>query len=257
MQPTFLPWQGYFELIYQADRFVFADDAQFSHQSYHQRNRMFVNVKQGRVAWLSVPIQRESFRLPLNQARIAETDPWRQKMWRQIEDNYAKTPYFQQTAPAVKEWLFMPVESLAAQNIAFIRLACDMMGIQREFRLTSARPSGLSRSGRAVDILRWCEADVYLSPRGSFEYMKSDGVFPVAGITTLFQDFQPTSHSQAGFSGGFVPYLSVLDALFNVGPESAQKLIRSGTAKWRTWDDMLALGSHDPAHAEEPREGAP
>jgi hypothetical protein len=218
---------------------------------------MFVNVKQGQVAWLSVPVQKESFRMPLNQARIAETEPWRQKMWRQIEDNYARTPYFQQIAPVVKEWLLTPAESLAAQNIAFIRMACDLMGIRREFRLTSARPSGLSRSPRALDVLRWCEADVYLSPRGSFGYMKSDGLFPVVGITALFQDFQPKPYTQAGFSGEFVPYLSVLDALLNVGPESTLQLIRSGTSKWQTWAEMLALGGHNPAYTEEPREGAP
>jgi len=250
MQPTFLPWQGYFELIYQADRFVFADDAQFSHQSFHQRNRMFVNVKQGKVAWLSVPIQRESFRMPLNQARIAEAEPWRQKMWRQIEDNYARTPFFRPVAPAVKEWLLTPAESLAAQNIAFIRLACDLMGICREFRLTSTRSSGLSRSARAVDILRWCEADVYLSPRGSFGYMKSDGSFPVDGITALFQDFQPRPYTQTGFSGEFVPHLSVLDALFNEGPEVTLQLIRNGTPKWLAWDEMMTLSDTAPSHDE-------
>jgi hypothetical protein len=250
MQPTFLPWQGFFELICQAERFVFADDAQFSHQSFHQRNRMFVNVKQGKVAWLTVPVQKESFRLPLNQARIAETEPWRQKMWRQIEDNYAKTPFFRQVAPAVTEWLLTPAESLAAQNIAFIRLACDLMGIRREFRLTSARTSGLFRSERAVDILRWCEADVYLSPRGSFGYMKSDGLFPVTGITALFQDFQPKPYAQVGFSGEFVPYLSILDALFNVGPEATLQLVRGGTATWRTWDEMMTLKETAPGHDE-------
>jgi hypothetical protein len=250
MQPTFLPWQGYFELIYQADRFVFADDAQFSHQSFHQRNRMFINVRQGKVAWLSVPVQKESFRMPLNQARVSETEPWRQKMWRQVEDNYTKTPFFRQVGPTVKKWLLTPAESLAAQNIAFIRLACDLMDIRCEFRLTSARSSGLSRSDRAVDILRWCEADVYLSPRGSFEYMKADGLLPVDGITALFQDFQPKPYPQAGFSGEFVPYLSVLDALFNVGPEATLQLIRDGTPKWLTWDEMITSSDTAPRHDE-------
>jgi hypothetical protein len=250
MQPTFLPWQGYFELIYQADRFVFADDAQFSHQSYHQRNRMFVNVRQGKVAWLSIPVQRDSFRMPLNHTRIAETEPWRLKMWRQIADNYAKTPFFPQVAPTVKEWLLAPAESLADQNIAFIRLACDLMGIRREFRLASDRTSGLSRSERAVDILRWCEADVYLSPRGSFGYMKSDGLFPVHGITAFFQDFQPKPYTQTGFSGEFVPYLSVLDALFNVGPETTLQLIKNGTPKWLAWDEMVASSDTAPSHDE-------
>jgi hypothetical protein len=254
MQPTFLPWQGYFELIYQSDRFVFADDAQFSHQSYHQRNRLFINVREGKVAWLSVPVQKESFKMPLSQCRISEAEPWRQKMWRQIEDNYTRAPFFRTVAPRAKEWLLTPTESLAAQNIAFIRLACDLMGMRREFRLTSDGPSGAGRSSRALDILRWCEADEYLSPRGSFEYMKSDGLFPVDGHPVLFQDFQPKPYPQAGHTGEFVPYLSVLDALFNVGPESTLQLIRSGTPKWRTWDEMLALDSRSPENSEEPSE---
>jgi hypothetical protein len=211
---------------------------------------MFVNVKQGQVAWLSVPVQKESSRMPLNQARIAETEPWRQKMWRQIEDNYARTSCFRQIAPVVKEWLLTPAESLAAQNIAFIRLACELMGIRREFRLTSEHSSTLSRSERAVEMLRWCEADQYLSPRGSFGYMKSDGVFPVDGITAFFQDFLPKQYTQAGFSGEFVPYLSILDALFNVGPEATSQLIRNGTPKWRTWDEMLTLSEAAPRHDE-------
>ena len=58
MQPTFLPWQGYFELIYQADCFIFLDDFQFSVQSYHQRNRLFVNRDQ--VGWYTVPVKKSN-----------------------------------------------------------------------------------------------------------------------------------------------------------------------------------------------------
>ena len=44
MQPSFMPWQGFFELIFISDIFIFLDDFQFSVQSYHQRNRLFVNT---------------------------------------------------------------------------------------------------------------------------------------------------------------------------------------------------------------------
>ena len=56
MQPTFLPWLGYFQLIYKSDIFIFLDDFQFSVQSYHQRNKLFVN--QDQVDWYTVPIKK-------------------------------------------------------------------------------------------------------------------------------------------------------------------------------------------------------
>ena len=241
MQPTFLPWQGFFELIYQSDRFVFCDDYQFSHYSYHQRNRLFLTGD--RVHWYTVPLEaKESIERPLNQVRIADRLPWRRKMWKQILHNYCTAPFFSVVAPRVEEWLLAPAESLAAQNIAFIRLACELMAVHREFRLSSSHPSGLSRSHRIVDLLRWCGASRFLSAQGSFGYMKANGVLPVDGIEMRFQDYRPKPYPQVGSKGQFVPCLSVLDALFNIGPEATRGLIAAGTERWLAWDDMLASG---------------
>ena len=133
MQPTFLPWQGFFELIYRSERFVLGDNSQFSNESFHQRNRLFVQA--GKVAWFTVPmVEKEAVFKPLHQAKIFEGRPSREKMWRQIHQSYGRTPHFPQLAPAVEKWLVTQAESLAAQNIAFIRLACGLLGIQRELR---------------------------------------------------------------------------------------------------------------------------
>ena len=125
----------------------------------------------------------------------------------------------------------------------FIRLASDLMGLNREFRLSSQRNTGLPRSERVVDLLRWCEASVYLCARGSFNYMHSDGVFPAAGIEVLFQNFQPPAYPQTAAREKFVPYLSVLDMLFNIGPAAARELIESHSTKWLTWDEMVAASA--------------
>ena len=242
MQPTFLPWQGFFELIYRSDRFVFCDDYQFSHYSYHHRNRLFLTAD--RVHWYTIPVEaKESIERPLNQVRIADRLPWRRKMWQQIRHNYCAAPFFRELSPRLEQWLLAPAESLAAQNISFIRMACDMMGIQREFRLSSSRPSDVSRSQRIVDLLRWCDAAHFLSAQGSFGYMKADGVLPVEGIEIRFQDYQPKPYPQVGSRKEFVPYLSVLDALLNVGPDATLALIAAGTERWLTWDDMAASGA--------------
>lgn len=253
MQPAFLPWQGFFELIYKADRFVFLDDFQFSVQSYHQRNRFFVNP--GKVDWYSVPVRKEvSFGAPLNQARISEVVPWRKKMWKRIQQNYGKSLYFSAVAPHIERWLLTPADSLAAQNSGFIRLVCELMGFRREFRLSSEHQCNLQRSERVLDLLRWCEATCYFSARGSFGYMREDGLFPVDGIQILFQDFKPKPYLQLGAQGEFVPFLSILDALLNVGPKATAELVANGTSKWWTWDEIVAAHSLATISKDELRE---
>ena len=251
MQPTFLPWQGYFELIHQSDRFVLGDDSQYSVSSYHQRNRLFVEA--GKVVWYTVPVQKkESFGMALNRARTSDDRTWREKMWRQIRQNYAKAAYFAQVAPPVERWLLAPAESLAALNIGFIRLACELMGLRREFRLASELPMTQSRSGRVLELLRWCEADQYYCARGSFGYMQAEGLFPVEGIEVFFQNYVPRPYPQVGAKPDFVPYLSVLDALLNVGPEATLAMIAHGTGRWSTWSEMAAAGAVHAVNEDEP-----
>lgn len=240
MQPAFMPWQGFFELIYKSEVFIFLDDFQFSVQSYHQRNRLFVN--RGQVDWYSVPVQKAvSFKAALNQAMINENVPWRGKTWKRMQQNYLKAPFFAEISFYVEKWIQFKSESLAAQNISFIKFVCDMLGIQRDFRFSSQYPTYAKSSSRVLELLRWCEADRYYCAKGSFGYMKEEGVFPVSNIELLFQDFAPKAYKQVGSPEEFIPFLSVLDALFNVGPEATAGLIKNGTLKWLSWDEMDSI----------------
>lgn len=242
MQPAFMPWQGFFELIYQTERFLILDDFQFSIQSYHQRNRLFVN--KGQVDWYSVPVRKSlSFEAPLNKTFINEDIPWRTKMWKRIQQNYSKANHYLQIAPYVENWLSERGKSLATQNIAFIKLACDILDLKREFVLSSQFSSSAQRSKRVVELLRLNDADTYYCAKGSFDYMLADGLFPLNDIKVLFQDFQPKAYPQIGSPDHFIPYLSILDALMNVGPEQTVTRITEGTPKWLTWDEMTARKS--------------
>jgi hypothetical protein len=237
MQPAFMPWQGFFELIYKSERFIFLDDFQFSIQSYHQRNRLFVNKEQ--VDWYSVPVNKSlSFAAPLNRAVINEDSPWRVKMWKRIQQNYSRAGYYSLIAPLVEGWLLKKSESLAALNMAFIKMVCDVLGFSKEFLLSSQFPSSAQRSQHVVELLRLTDADSYYCAKGSFEYMLADGLFPVSDAEVLFQDFRPHAYSQVGSPNDFIPYLSILDALMNAGPERTERLIGQGTPKWLTWDEM-------------------
>ncbi|MBI4617574.1 MAG: WbqC family protein [Planctomycetes bacterium] len=235
MQPAYLPWAGFFELIWSSNVFVLLDDAQFSVQNREQRNRLFVNP--GQVDWYSVPIDRKaSFKRPIREAAILEGGNWRRKMWERIRLNYGKAPYFPPLAGWLERWFLTSHGSLLDQNVAFIRWVCELFGWERELPLSSAHPSELRRSERVLELLRAHGATRYLAANGSIGYMLEDGVFPVDNIEVLFQDHQPRAYPMIGASG-FVDRLSVLDALLNVGPATAAALVQSGTARWLTWEE--------------------
>lgn len=246
MQPTFMPWQGYFELIARSDIFIFLDNFQFSVQSYHQRNRLFVD--RGRVDWYVVPVQKSvSYRAPLNETRIHETIPWRKKMWKRIKTNYEKCEYFDEMQETLHDWLTRPSPSLAALNIEFIKIICTAMGISPEFRYSSEiRTTGV-RSQRVLELLRSCGATRYYCAQGAFPYMFEDAAFPIPDINVVFQDFSQQLYPQKGSPGQFVPYLSILDAIMNLGLENTVALVSGGTRRWLTWDEMAeryAGGGH-------------
>lgn len=237
MQPSFLPWQGFFELIYRADIFIFLNDFQFSIQSYHQRNRLFTGP--GKVDWYTVPVVKSlSFGAPLNAACIDESSHWRKKMLNRLRHNYGRASFFDEIFPKVENWLAVPATSLADQNMAFIRLVLDLFGWEKELKFSSDYRSDALRSRRVLELLRECGATRYYAANGSFGYMHEEGVFPVTDVDVVFQDFVPKSYTQVGSPGKFVPFLSVLDSLFNIGSEDSAQIIVSGTNEWREWDYM-------------------
>jgi hypothetical protein len=238
MQPAFLPWQGYFGLIKNADVFIFLDDFQFSAQSYHQRNRLFIYP--GKIGWYTVSVAKdESFLKPLNETVVNEDISWRDKIWARVVQNYTKAPFFNDLALPIKECLFAEYKSLAALNMALISHICGLLDLNTKFYYSSDFASTQKRSLRVLELLREFNAKIYLSAYGAFGYMREDGLFPVTDIEVLFENFIPSTYRQLGSKDEFIPYLSVLDALFNVGPKHTAQLIAQGV-QWRSWSEMVA-----------------
>ena len=103
-----------------------------------------------------------------------------------------------------------------------------------DWKLSSDYVTTSKRSRRVLELLRWCEATHYYSSSGALEYMNEEGVFPVEDIEVLFQNFHIKHYPQMGSTQDFFPSLSILDALFNVGPEETAKLITNDNNYWDT-----------------------
>jgi len=193
-------------------------------QSYHQRNRLFVNHDQ--VGWYTVPIKKSnSFGVELNNTSFDESRNWRKKLTQRLQQNYSKTSFYDNVFPSISEIINDRVDDLSTLNIKLIKAIVELFGWEKVWKLSSSLPTKSTRSERVLELLKWSEASHYYAAGGSFDYMKEDNIFPVPNIEILFQKFHIEGYLQKNSSIGFVPSLSVLDALFNIGPEDTARII--------------------------------
>jgi hypothetical protein len=223
MQPTYLPWLGYFDLIDQSDVFVFLDTVQFTKQSWQQRNR--VKTPQG-AAWLTVPVH-QSLGQKITDVGIREPEKFRHKHWSSIVANYGRTPFWAAVSPRFKALYEQPIDKLCELNIAIIQAIADELKLTTLFVRTSELPPIEGhKADMLVNLCRYLEVDVYLSPMGARDYLTDDAAFTAAQQRLEFHVYQHPTYPQ--LFGEFVPYMCALDALFNAGPEETARLMRSG-----------------------------
>ena len=224
VQPTYLPWLGYFDLMDQVDQFVFLDSVQFEKRSWQQRNR--IKAPTG-LQWLTVPVISRGKR----SQSIAEVEIG-EKFWpdhlRSIEMNYRRAPFFKRYYSAISERMQAATSTLnlATLTIGLVRWLAELMDI----RTPTLRSSELAAQGRRTELLAGIGgllgATSYLSPLGSVEYLLNDmPIMAGRGIEVGFQHYEHPLYSQ--LFPPFQPYASTLDLLFNEG-ENALAIIRSG-----------------------------
>ena len=223
MQPTYLPWLGYLDLMDKADLFVVLDNVQFEKQSWQQRNR--IKTAAGQWQWLSVPVVRR-FPQNIDTVVIDNHQNWPQKHWRSIEQSYRRAPYWAEYQTSLSEIYSRPWENLIALNLELITYLKRQTGIQTQLILASAIPVSGSKVDRLLNICRYLEADIYLSPAGAADYIEEDNRFGAAGLELRYQQFEHPVYAQ--LYGEFISHLAAIDLLFNQGPNCLE-IIRSGS----------------------------
>lgn len=221
LQPTYLPWMGYFGMIDAADTFIFYDDVQFSVQSWQQRNK--IKTSKGWI-WLTVPVVRQ-FGSRINDTRINNSTNWSKKHWESIKQSYSKAPFFKQFAPIFEEVYRNEWEFLAELNITLIKEITKILGLEMKFIVSSELDIEGVKMDRLLNILKKIEASEYISSPGAKDYIEVNG-FKENNIKLYWYEYQHPVYPQ--IRGEFIPYLSVIDLLFNTGDE-AIRYIREGS----------------------------
>ena len=225
-QPNFFPWLGYFDKIVRSDVFIFLDHVQYPKKGGTWSNRVKLIDGSG-AEWITAPIARDyhGFR-SYREMRFREDAPWREKILRSMEVNYRRAPFFDENFDFLAALILEREASLAIYNENAVRRIADRLGIETaKFCRSSELPHEGQSNEMLISLALAVDADTYMCGGGAGEYQQPE-IFEKAGVRLMEQSFQPPRYAQIHVD--WVPGLSVIDALFNVGTDGVRELLRIG-----------------------------
>ena len=210
MQPYFLPYIGYFQLIYAVDKFVFYDDVNYIKSGWINRNRIIIN---NQPQYISLTLQKASSFKKINQITIDQQKS--NKLLKTIELNYKKAPYFHMVFPMIEELFgFLIINNNLAQVAGeSVQRVCNYLNWNKTFEYSShsyADTQGQERAQRLISIAKKNKADTYINPIGGKTLYKKED-FTQHDINLWFINGQITPYVQ--FQHEFIPGLSIVDVL--------------------------------------------
>lgn len=210
-QPEHLSYLGLFHKISQADTLVLLDNVQFEKNYFQNRNRVYTSSG---VQYVTVPVNDPSRKI--SEVLIAPEfeKSVRRKNMVTIEQAYSKCPYWKVYGKAFLDLYSLDVRTLAAFNEMLLKWVLECLHINAEIVRASTLGVKGAKTDLLLDICHKVGADKYVSGKSGLDYLEKDKF----DIPVEFQQFVHPCYTQWGKSQ-FEPYMSVIDALFNVGSD--------------------------------------
>lgn len=222
MQPYFLPYIGYFQLMKAVDQFVLYDNIQFTKKGWFHRNRILVN---GTDAMFSLPLKKDSDYLDVAQRELADSfEQESKKILRRIEESYRKAPHFQDIMPLIEQCFQRGSGNLFSFIHASLTLLTRFLEIDTAIIISSSIDIDhtLKSQDKVLALCKRLGAHTYINAIGGRDLYTAE-TFRNAGIHLCFIRAEPIEYNQ--FSDGFVPWLSIIDVLmFNSRDRVAEML---------------------------------
>ena len=210
MQPYFLPYLGYWQLINAVDKFVILDDVNFIKKGYISRNVIQCNGEQIQIKLSIKKVSQNKF-IKDHYINWDETI-WINKMMKSLEMSYSKAPYFNDVMYFLTPGLNSKIENLSEYLFLLIKRVTEYLNISTEIVDSSAKfkTEGLKGQDRIISICNQLRNDIYINPIGGME-LYSNKIFEDNGIDLFFLKMKQVSYKQNDLN--FVPNLSIIDIM--------------------------------------------
>jgi hypothetical protein len=227
LQSNYIPWRGYFDLINSVDEFVLYDDMQYTRRDWRNRNK--IKTSQG-LKWLTVPVQVKGKYEQKIKDTLVDGQDWKQIHFKTLQQYYKKSLFYDEViellAPLYEGKNYRLLSEL---NTSFLHEICRYLGIQT--KITSSTDYDLveGKSERLVSICEQAGATEYFSGPSAKNYIDVS-LFSSYDISLTWFDYSGYS-PYPQLWGGFAPDVSILDLLFNCGPNAANYLSKNCSLK--------------------------
>lgn len=211
-QPNFIPWLGLFYKIYRCDKFIWADDVQFSTGNGINAHRNCIKTSQGKQD-IRVPVRKHSTS-KINEVPIDYREDWIKKMEKTLYLNYGKAKHYEEIFSWFEEVLEHRYELLADLNKKIIMDICEKMNIHVEYDACSNYDIVGKKEDYVINLVDFFGGDVYYSGTGAAGYLHQEA-FERRGMRLVYSDYSSIVYPQLW--GTFIENLSVIDYLFNCG----------------------------------------
>lgn len=217
-QSYYIPWRGYFDMINMADEFIIYDDMQFCRRGFYSRNQL--KTPNGRL-WLTIPVNSKNHQqngLAIKNTKIADPK-WGEKHWKSIVANYSKAKYFKEYKETFENlYLSKEYESLSEVNINFIKTICEILNINTKISYSWEYELIGDKNERLINLIKQSNSQIYVSSPVAQDYMDID-MFKHENISIEWMDYSGYKDYTQLF-GDFEPRVSIIDLIFNEGPNS-------------------------------------
>jgi hypothetical protein len=215
-QPQYFPYPGFFQKLSKADIFVILDNTQYD-KRFTNRNQILAT--KGPI-WMSVPINK-NHKFALNkEVEINNEMPWRKQHWDKIKFSYSNSKFFKKYSKDFQEIFEKKWELLFELDFVTMKKTLDWLNLDIKILKESELDVKGKSTERLVNICKAVEADTYISGKGlpGKKYIDEE-LFQKNKIKLEYNEYKSKEYSQ-NFTNSFVPNLSIIDMIFNVGPKS-------------------------------------
>jgi uncharacterized membrane protein YobD (UPF0266 family) len=218
-QPTYLPWAGYFGMMSLSDTFIILDDVQFERRSWQQRN--FIKGVNGKT-YLSLSVKKKGLRdQKINEVVLNNPiDDFYDHM-KSMENYYNKSKYFREYKNIFFEIYERKYIKLFDINYAFINLIKKILRIDAKLILSSTLKKKGKKNDLIFSLLDNFSIKNYLVNPGSLDYLKNE-----KREYNLYLFDYNSSDTYKQLYNNYIPYLSIIDMIFNIGDKETIKYIK-------------------------------
>ncbi len=216
MQPTYLPWAGYFGLMMASDIFIFLDNVQFQKRGWQQRNQ--IKTLKGNL-FLTVPVKTKNrYNQFVNEVEVDNSTDFKKNHFKSIEFNYNKTDFFKQYELELKEIYNKKYDKLVTLNYDLIYWIKEKLNIRTKLIKSSDFEKQGNKDELITNLVEKVNSKNYLFTEGSKDYILDSKIFQYKKIKLTKFDFNIEVYKQQ--YENFLPYMSIIDLLFNLGEKS-------------------------------------